>query len=69
MTYHVQRPPNGASDPWVLSYENFFHENIYKTDCEFLRSRDILVSSARATIVETPLPTNNAFVLTIRNVF
>ena len=39
----------------VLSYEHFFHANIHKTACEFLHSHDILVASARATIVKAAL--------------
>ncbi len=35
-----------------------FSCNIYKTDCEFLRSHDILVLSARATIVKDPYTTH-----------
>ncbi len=41
----------------VLSYEHFFHANMYKTDCEFLRSH-ILVASDRETIVKGPLGSN-----------
>ncbi len=57
ITYHSLH--NG----WILSLQNvrafvrtfFFHANIHKTDCEFLRLNDILVASDRATIAKGSL--------------
>ena len=51
ITYHCTTLAYWGFGSCVLSYEHFFHANINKTDCEFLRSHDILVASDRATIV------------------
>ncbi len=54
ITYHCTTLAYWRFRTCVLSYKHFFHANIHKTDCEFLRSHDILVASYRAIIVKGP---------------
>ncbi len=55
ITYHCTTVAYWRFRTCVLSYEHLFRANIHKTNCEFLSSHGILVSSDRATIVTGPL--------------